>query len=351
MRPLRPLVTPLVLGLGLSACGGASGAGGTTPASGDDGQATINIPASEWTRTAIGEAGLSIELPGEATRQVVTRDTTHDVRYVIERGHFGALVLVETLGGVVTPEHEEEALDRGAGAIVHSLSSSSHCTARPAESVTVAGRPARLVLGDECREPAQGAMATVMWLHGSAFVSALVATEHVSAGALRPVLERMIESVELGEAPSWFLPVDQDVTPPNLTGVHFSMPGAPHSEVVQTEEQTVARYTSEPIHGLAALAIAASPSPLTFAQYCDALVHHERLTMTERRDGTLERAGVPYCEVRGRRAADTNLLEVHDLMLVGGGVLELVWVGPMSPSFVAGGDLQMAAMRSSVRVD
>jgi hypothetical protein len=58
---------------------------------------------------------------------------------------------------------------------------------------------------------------------------------------------------------------------------------------------------------------------------------------------------IPFCQVRARRVANPAVLEIHDVMIVGGAVLELTWVGPYLPSFVAGGEAQLEAIRASIQ--
>ncbi|AKF03584.1 hypothetical protein [Sandaracinus amylolyticus] len=337
-----------VSAIGLSAllalgCGGAQSApSGTT---------SVNLPESAWARAAIPEGGFSIDMPGTPARQVSTREDGETVQYVVGQEPLAFVVSIEALTGVVTPALEAAALDRvGALMVERSRDPQRACTPRPVRTIEHQGHAGRLFVGADCRALGDGAMSAAVFLHGRAVVSLVVVGAGLAEAQVEALGARVIESIAFGEAPSWFLPVDARVDVALLPGLSFAMPGAPSLETIQEEHGTTARYTSEPIRGLGTLVLVTRPATLPLAQYCELLQTSASLTMTERRDDVLPGSGVTYCEVRGRREADPNVIEIHDVLIASGAVIELVWVGPFSPSFVAGGDAQLRDIRASLQL-
>ena len=44
------------------------------------------------------------------------------------------------------------------------------------------------------------------------------------------------------------------------------------------------------------------------------------------------------------------MYEIHDIYVTPAAVVQLSWAGPNEPSFLAGGDTQLAAMRASMQL-
>ena len=128
------------------------------------------------------------------------------------------------------------------------------------------------------------------------------------------------------------------------------MPAQPELETREEDGEATARFTSEPIAGLGVIVSVTRPASHTLADYCAGLENHGQLTMTERTGGVVQGSNLTFCEVRGRRANDSSILEIHDVFVVSGAVLELIWVGPYSPAFIAGGEAQLHDMRASIQV-
>ncbi|UJR83946.1 hypothetical protein [Sandaracinus amylolyticus] len=326
-------------------CGGAQSApSGTTPSA-------LNLPESAWARADIPEGGFSLELPGTPARQVSTREDGETVQYVIAREPLAVVVSIEQLAGVVTPALEPTSLDRvGALMVERSRDPQRACTPRPVRTISHEGHAGRLFVGADCHALGDGAMGAAVFLHGRAVVSLVVVGAGLPEAQVEGLAARVVDSIVFGPAPSWFLPVDARVEVALVPGLAFSMPGEPSLETLQEEHGTTARYVSEPIAGLGTLVLVTRPAAFPLAQYCNVLQTGGGLTMTERRDDVLPGSGAAYCEVRGRREADPNVIEIHDVLLAGGAVIEIIWVGPFTPAFVAGGDAQMQAMRASLQL-
>lgn len=340
---LRALSIALV-GSAMGACGGAASATApTTP----DAELTLNIPAEEWARIEVPEGGLSLEAPGQAARRVVTRDESQTFEYLVTREPIAVVVAVERLDAIVVGDAERTGLDAVAALYGRrSAETARACTPSTPETITVAGHEGRLVPAVDCRRFSNGSLVSVAFMHGPLLLSVLVLGTGVGLPTIRAVMARTIESIELAPAPSWFQPVDTDVAIANVPGLTVRMPHGVVSEVTEQEGSVTARYTSEPLRGMAAIVSVTTPATLTAAQYCAAVTSAGDIDLVDERSHLGEPS--PYCQVRGRVAARPELFQIHDVRVIGSAVVEMMWVGPFRPEFVSGGDAQLAEMRASL---
>lgn len=337
----------LVLGFAVG-CGGAQSAESTTPTS----AGSLNLPESAWARTDIPEAGMTVELPGAPVRQVQTNAEGRSIQYVVSADPLAVVVSVETSSAVIVPARETAVLDAVAELLVERARAPRQgCTTTPVQTIEHQGRPGRFFVSASCRGIQQGTLATAMFLHGSAIVTMAIVGSGLSPETLRPIVARVGESIEFGVVPSWFLPVSTYLEAPNVPGLSLAMPGQPELETTEEGEEVTARFTSEPITGLGAIVSVTRPASHALGEYCAGLENHDQLTLTARTGGVVEGSNLTFCEVRGRRASDPSILEIHDVFVVSGAVIELVWVGPYVPAFIAGGEAQLRDMRASIRVD
>jgi hypothetical protein len=322
-------------------CGGAT-ASTTTAAS------AVNIADSEWARAEVPEGGISIEMPGRAVRRVSTRDDGQTFEYVVAREPLAFIAAIEHFEAVVLPESEPASLDAVAALFAsRAIDAQRQCTNGAIANVTVGGHAGRMLVSTDCASFSGGSMATAAFIHGASLISLVIVGAGVPGESTRALMQRMIESIEFGEPRSWFMPVNTPMTFVNVPGLTLMMPEGATSDVVEMEGHITARYTAEPIRGSALVVVATTPATLAVGQYCSALESVASLELPTRQDHLQET--IPFCQVRARRVANPAVLEIHDVMIVGGAVLELTWVGPYLPSFVAGGEAQLEAIRASIQ--
>lgn len=329
------------------------GCGASAPptSSSADAVSSMNLPDSVWERFDVPEGGISLEGPGPAARQVSTRDDGRTYEYLVEREPLGVVIAVEHFEGIVTGDRIPVALDAVAAEFARRTGETSRaCTPRPIAAVTIAGLEGREIAAGDCTAMGNGAMVTFAFIHGSALVSAIVAGQGVDLDTVRVVAQRVRQSVVLGTTPSWFTPVDQEVTVANVPGLTFRMPASPRTELTERDTGSTARITSEPIRGMAVVANVTVPAALPATGYCSALETNGNMEMVERSDHPSPDGSGFYCEVRGHRIGQTDLYEIHQVQVFGGIVFEIAWAGPFSPAFIPGGEAQLRDVVSSLRL-
>ncbi len=334
----------------LAGCGGAAAAPPATADTTSRADGAINIGEHEWVRMELPEGALSVELPGEPHRRVATRDASSTYEVMSNYGPLELLVAVEPFTSVLSDGRVESGLDAVANLFAERARGLG-CTPQGAVPLEVAARPGRSILSTQCAQLDGGTLAVTTFPQGSVLVSVVVAGRGVSARALGVVFDRLFESLVLGPPRSWFSPVDTPITAPNLPGFTASLTRDVHSNIVELDTgSVVARFTSEPLPGMATIAIVTTPATHTAREYCRGMESGGHLELTQVRDHFEPSATVGYCEVRGRRAEAPDVYEIHDIYVTPAAVIQLSWTGPNEPHFLAGGDTQLAAMRASMQL-